>query len=473
MSMQRSGYRRAGCNWLAAGVLAGLTLGTHAQVPINLLKDTKEGPAAADIRRDATVAAIERVMPSVVNIATSRIVEYHDFYDELRRQFFGLPPQRKPHSEEQLDSLGSGVIIDEDGYILTNLHVVRRGTRVQVKLADGRVFEADKIVATESSDVALLKLRAKPGEKFKAIKLATDDDLLLGETVLALGNPFGLGGSVSRGILSSKNRRPATGNEPLNIADWLQTDAAINPGNSGGPLVNLNGELIGINVAVYREGQGIGFAIPVRQVSAALAQFFSPEVKDSMWFGAQLRVGPAPLTIAEVQDGSPAAQAGLKSGMQIAQVNGKTPGSVVEFSELLRPSIESREVALAVLDVGKRRNLTVKLEPFADLVKARLGLTLQPATADNTNGASLSGGQGLVIQSVEKDGPAEQAQLKPGMLVVGFDSTAVNEVRDLGLALTGKKAKEDTAKLTLIVMRPIGNRFVQQVQATAELKLRR
>src|SRR5512137_325279 len=156
--MKHTVHRWVGNSLLAAGLLGGAV--AFAAVPLEFSE-----AKPPDIRHDATVDAIERVMPSVVNIATSRIVEYHDFYDDLRREFFGLPPQNQPRKEEQLDSLGSGVIIDEDGYILTNLHVVRRGQRVQVKLADGRVYDADKVVATEKSDVALLKLRAKPGEK--------------------------------------------------------------------------------------------------------------------------------------------------------------------------------------------------------------------------------------------------------------------------------------------------------------------
>src|SRR5205085_4987775 len=176
-----------------------------------------------------------------------------------------------------------------------------RANRTQVKLWDGREYDATPMVATPFSDVALLKIQAKPGEKFKAVKFAADDDLLLGETVLALGNPFGLGGTVTKGILSSKSRRPPTGNEPLNIQDWLQTDEAINPGNSGGPLINLRGDLIGLSVAVYREGQGISFAIPARRVSAALAEMYSPETLHSLWFGARVRPGVFPLTIASVQ----------------------------------------------------------------------------------------------------------------------------------------------------------------------------
>ena len=295
-----------------------------AALSLALLLPRQSTAAESDIRRDATVTTVEQVMPSVVNIATATIVEYEDFYQRLFREFYG--PGGPAPRQERLNSIGSGVIIDEDGYVLTNLHVVRRASRTQVKLWDGREYEALPIVATPHSDVALLKIQAKPGEKFKAVKFASDDDLLLGETVLALGDPFGLGGSVTKGILSSKTRRPAAGGESLDINDWLQTDAAINPGNSGGPLINLRGELIGLNVAVYREGQGIGFAIPVKQVSEALARFFSPEVTHLLWFGAQFQpAGSSPLLVTEVQPGGPAEKAGLRAGDRILEANGKAP----------------------------------------------------------------------------------------------------------------------------------------------------
>src|SRR5438093_2581489 len=168
--------------------------------------------------------------------------------------------------------------------VLTNYHVVARARRIWIKLADGREFEAEPIVGTSFTDLALLRIIAKPGQKFTSVKFAADDDLLLGETVLALGNPFGLGGTVTKGILSSKSRRPPTDVEPLDVQDWLQTDAAINPGNSGGPLINLRGELIGINVAVG-QGQGIGFAIPVRRVSEALSEIYRPEIMHGNWLG--------------------------------------------------------------------------------------------------------------------------------------------------------------------------------------------
>ena len=193
-----------------------------------------------DIRRDATVTAIESAMPCVVNIATATPVERNDDYYRQMRAFYGNRVQREFREEPYAS--GSGVIIDEDGYLISNIHVIQGASRIQVKLADGRVYEAQSLVGLPNSDVVLLRIRAKPGEKFQAIKLAKDDDLLLGETVIAIGNPYGLEGSVSRGILSSKSRRQPDPNRELSFENWLQTDAAINPGNSGGALINLRGE---------------------------------------------------------------------------------------------------------------------------------------------------------------------------------------------------------------------------------------
>jgi serine protease Do len=467
MTMKRMGHRRVWAGWLAGAGLAGWLMLTRAELPVNTsgaeVVPIGEMPAVAanDIRRDATVAAVEGVMPSVVNIATTEQIPYDDYYSQLLRDFYGLPKERL--------NLGSGVIIDEDGYILTNWHVVKRATRVQVKLADGRVFDADKVVATGKSDVALLKLRSKPGEKFKAITLAPDNDLLLGETVLAMGNPFGLGGSVARGILSSKNRRPSVGDEPLDIADWLQTDAAINPGNSGGPLINLRGELIGISVAVYKEGQGIGFAIPVREVSTALSQFVSPEVASSKWFGAWLKGGVSALTINIVQPGSPAAKAGLKPGMQITQVNGQPTHSLLDFFELMFQSNEN-SLSLAVLDRGTPRAVKVTLEPFENLVKRRTGLVLEELTAASAARLGLNSGQGLLIGSVENGSPAAKADLKPGMLVTALDASGVNNLRDFGLALVNK-ADASMASLTVVALRSLGGPYVQTVQAKVDMAL--
>jgi S1-C subfamily serine protease len=416
-----------------------------------------------DVRRDATVQAVEKVMPSVVNIATASIVEYRDFYDPIFREFFGIP-----RSREQL-SVGSGVIIDEAGYILSNLHVVRRVSRVQVKLWDGRVYEADPVVGTERSDVALLKLRTQPGEKFTAIKLAEADDLLLGETVLALGNPFGLGESVSRGILSSKTRREPAADEPLGVADWLQTDAAINPGNSGGPLINLRGELIGLNVAVGK-GQGIGFAIPVKQVAEALSFFFTPELLHSLWFGAQLKAGVAPLTIASVQPGSPAGKAGLREGQQILQVNGKTPRSLADFARLAGEAT-NETLQLQFQKGAERSQVKLKLIPFDELIQQKLGLTLLNLSRQTAASFGVQEGAGLYIEGVEKDSPAERGQVQRGYLLTGIDGQTTRDMATAAILLSGKQRGEQV-QLSLIVPRRYGRGYVEFRQGTVTLQVR-
>jgi serine protease Do len=428
--------------------------------------------AEADVRRDAAVIATEKVLPSVVNIATETVIEYHDWYDELLREFYGA---RSPVRQQKSVSLGSGVIIDEEGYILTNFHVVRRATRIQIKLWDGREFDADPIVATEGSDVALLRIRCKPGEKFKAIKLAADDDLLLGETVLALGNPFGLGGSVTKGILSSKNRRPARGDEPLNIQDWLQTDAAINPGNSGGPLVNLRGELIGLNVAVYRPepgqpGVGVGFSIPVKQVSAALSHFFTPEVTGSVWFGAELRPGSGPLAVRSVQPGSPAEHAGLKVSDKILEVNGVRPADLIECNDLLTQAAGS-EVKLLVSRERETRAVKVHLVPFQEIVNQKLGARLTELSETVARRLGITPGQGMVVEEVEKGGPLDRAQIRKGYVVAAMDGQKVPDLRSAISVLTNVK-KGDSVNLSVIVPRRIGSSYLELRQGTVDVPVR-
>lgn len=423
--------------------------------------------AEPDPRRDATVAAIEQVMPSVVNIATETIIERDDPYQDLLRQFFGWrgPSLRR----EKSYSLGSGVIIDEEGHLLTNFHVVNSATRIQVKLWDGREYEAEPLVATPGSDIALLKIKAKPGERFKAIRFAADDDLLLGETVLALGNPYGLGGSVTKGILSAKNRRPATGDDALGVQDWLVTDATINPGNSGGPLVNLRGELIGLNVAVHREqqGMGIGFAIPVKQVSAALAHFFTPEVMDSLAFGAELKAGPGPLVVTAVQPGGPAAKAGLREGDRVEQVNGQSPAGLIAFARLVGAA-SSQEARLVVLRGSERRRIVVGLLSFEDLIRQKLGLKLATQV---TQFPGIGAGSGLKIEEVEKDGPASRAQLQRDYVLTGLEGRGVGDLRTVAELLETKKPG-DAVRLTLVAPREIGAGYVEFRQGTIELPVR-
>jgi serine protease Do len=441
--------------------MASLTLGLALSLPAF-------GAVETDSRRDATVDAVERVMPSVVNIGTETIVESNDPFEQMLRDYWGPYYRRRQPNAHY--SLGSGVIIDENGYVLTCLHVVQRASRVWVTLADGRQFEAQpKFMGNTRIDVALLKLITKGTEKFKAVRFAKDDDLLLGETVLALGNPFGLGGSVSRGILSSKNRRPSLEDEPLNVADWLQTDAALNPGSSGGPLVNLRGELIGLNEAIYRQGHGIGFAIPIKLVTEALSDIFIPEITKSVWFGARIKSGPYPLAITEVESESPAERAGLQKGDVIVQVDGKPPNGFIQCTEWIGNN-PKREVKLGVQRKGERRELTAKMVALADVIRQKLGASVQEMTQELAENFGFHRRDGLLIAEVDPDGPAARADLKSGYLLAGIDGRPTPDLLSAAGLLTGKK-KGDRAELTISVRRQ-GRGFISLDQASVTVRVR-
>jgi serine protease Do len=422
-----------------------------------------------DIRRDATVQAIEKVIPSVVNIATAKeVIPYTDFQDIFGRYF----RQYAPEPQEVPNSIGSGVIISEDGYVLTSLHVVNGVSRIQVQLWDGRVYDCDGIVGTANSDVALLKIKGKPGEKFKVIPFARDDDLLLGETVMALGDPFALGGTVTKGILSSKTRRrPMDG--PLEAKDWLQTDAAINEGNSGGPLINLRGEMIGLNVAyatnspasmggaaIAGRGEGIGFAIPIRQVQNAISQFFCPEVTDSLWFGARVKAGNGPLRVNFLQHNSPASRAGLHLGDEILALNGKPENGVIQFNRDLCGTSTNRNLraTLLVSHNGQRGELNVEMIPFETLFREKLGVKVRPMTPQEAAAMPIfmsRNNEFLVIEQVYDDSPAAAAKLQKGFIVVGIDGQKTPTLLALADVLSTKRSGDHT-KIAAIIQQMDG-----------------
>ncbi len=432
--------------------------------------------AETDIRRDATVEAIEQVMPGVVNIATRSVVPVSDPFERMYRQAWHKQPF------DVYYSLGSGVVIDETGYLLTNDHVVRRANEIAVRFGTGTNEYAATLVASDrKSDVALLKLTARPGEKFHAIKFAREDDLLLGETVLALGNPYGLGGSVTRGILSSKSRSVPKEGESLDVPNWLQTDAPINRGNSGGPLVNLRGELIGINVAVLNEDpagqpvQGIGFAIPIRLVEEALSDIIPTEFVKSYWFGARVKVGSYPLTITAVQPESPAGRAGLRTGDTVSQVNGKAPKSFIDFGDLLATNA-SADIPITIRRGTNVSEVTVRLVPErsmfnADMVRDKLGLSLGALTPQVK--ASYGGymSDGWVITEVQKDSPADAVGLQNGLLVTAIDGETPADLTAAAKLLYPKK-KGDHVQLKLMVRQRLGALNVLYQDVVVDLTLR-
>jgi serine protease Do len=403
----------------------------------------------ADVRRDATVNAVEQVMPTVVNIATRGKTQVRNPIERFQRQMAGQRLFR------EFVSQGSGVVIDENGYLLTNEHVIEDADEIQARFGTGtNVYQATVISSDEKTDVALLKLVGKPGEKFRAIKLAREDDLLLGETVLALGNPVGLGGSVTRGILSSKSRIAPQEGAALDIPNYLQTDAPINPGNSGGPLVNLRGELIGINVKVLTQTdtgepvQGIGFAIPIRLVEDALYEIVPTEFVKTFWFGARVKVGSYPLAITSVQPESPAGKAGIKVGDIVMQVNGKVPKTFIDFGDLLA-SNATAEIPITIRRGENVSDFHVRMVPAqtvfnAKMVRDKLGLTLQQSS------------NGFVITDVEPDSPAGTAGLQPRMIVQAIDmQTPPDDVTGIAKLLFAKK-KGEPVSIDLVVLEQNG-----------------
>ena len=427
------------------------------------------------VRRDAATDAIAQVLPAVVNIGTETVVEVRDPFEGLLREFWGPYYRRRP-AETQY-SLGSGVIIDETGYLLTNEHVVRRASRIWVKLteeAGGGVYEAERVAGTAASDVALLKLKTSSGERFKAVRFAADDDLLLGETVIALGNPFGLGGSVSKGILSSKSRRPTGEEGPLGIEDWLQTDAANNPGNSGGPHINLKGELIGLSVAVYREGQGIGFAIPIKRVSEALMAIFSPE-SERLWFGARLRPAGSELTVAAVELGSPAEKAGLRVGDQVVRIAGEEPSGLIEFNQRLLAAGERRDISLEIRRGATALTFTVRLVREATvfnaaLIRQKLGLSVQEITRELAERMGLLTTSGLLIAGVDPGSEAESAGLQRGQILVGLNGVLPSDVIAAARWLRDRPTGE-AVKVDVLALRRSGRILIPQ-RGSVELKVR-
>ena len=308
---------------------------------------------------------------------------------------------------------------------------MRRADKIGVKFCTGtNVYSATVVASDPKSDVALLKLNAPPGEKFKAIQFAREDDLLLGETVLALGNPFGLGGSVTRGILELEEPGAAQGRRAAGHPELAADRRADQHGQQRRAAGQLRGELIGINVAVLNEvegqqAQGIGFAIPIRRVLEALSDIFPTEFVKSYWFGARVKVGTTPLVISSVQAQSPAGKAGLKAGDAILEVNGKAPKSFIDFADLLAAGAGS-EVRLALQRGTGQKEIAVQLVPEksvfnAGMIRDRLGLNLEELTPQVAARYGVGAGDGFLVTGVEEDSQAATAGLQRGMLVTGID----------------------------------------------------
>ncbi len=426
-------------------------------------------------RQDAVVEAAGLVMPSVVNIATKTRVQRVRYYYDWWRDNWAPYAQELPPQE----SAGSGVVVDASGYVLTNVHVVKDADEIWVKInneaGEPKTYEAEVVVGSLTTDIALLKIiHGEAGKTFAVANFANNGDLLLGETVLALGNPFGLGGSVSRGILSSKSRRTETEGSQLDIPDWLQTDASINPGNSGGPLINLDGEIIGINVAVLKEGQGIGFAIPVKRVNEALSRIFTPEFLEGNWFGAKVDAGSRPLTVTAVEPNSPAAKADMAVGDQITKINGHSPRNFIEFAVRLLDLGYNPTVQIDIKrgdDVFLRAVNLIPEKTFLNsgLIREKTGVSLEALTPEVARALGFNSAEGLVVSQVDADSPADKAGLTTGVVVVAIDDRKASDIVNAA-KLLNRKTSGEGLKLSLVHIRRKGI-FLRRTTESVTLKV--
>jgi S1-C subfamily serine protease len=367
------------------------------------------------------VAAARAVAPAVVNITSARAVERRGgmgpfFDDDFFRQFMGPGGGSQPQTQE---SLGSGVIIDgAKGLVLTNAHVIAGGTSIKARLLDGRVLEASLVGSDPDFDVAVLRLSG--GQQLPQAAMGDSGDIMIGETAIAIGNPFGYTNTVTTGVVSAVGR--SLKHEGGAYADLIQTDAAINPGNSGGPLVNLAGEVIGINMAIQAGAEGIGFAIPINKARRVVAQIVGGGRVTPAWLGlsgqdVDARTAryfgldrPRGLLVTEVSPGSAAQKVGLRPGDLITSVAGAELDGKDQYLGALRTSTVGEPLALVVRRGETELRLSAVPAPFSDREAA--------AVAGERWGIGVGFGKGVAVASVAPGSPAAKLGLRPGDVLV-------------------------------------------------------
>ncbi|MBB3324749.1 serine endoprotease DegQ [Atlantibacter sp. RC6] len=426
----------------ALALSVGLSLSTPSQVAAAI---PSQVPGQAAIPSLAPM--LEKVLPAVVSVQVEGTATQSQKVPEELKKFFGedLPDQ----PAQPFEGLGSGVIIDAaKGYVLTNNHVINQAQKISVQLNDGREFDAKLIGGDDQSDIALLQLQN--ATNLTQIKVADSDALRVGDFAVAVGNPFGLGQTATSGIISALGR---SGLNLEGLENFIQTDASINRGNSGGALLNLNGELIGINTAILAPGGGsvgIGFAIPSNMAQTLATQLIqSGEIKRGLLgikgtemsadlakaFNLNVQRGAF---VSEVLPNSGSAKAGIKSGDVIVSLNGKTLNSFAELRSRIATTAPGTKVKLGLLREGKPLDVEVTLDKS----------TSSSASADMIipalQGATLSDGQlkdgtkGVTIENVEKGSAAAQAGLHKDDVIIGVNSDRVSTIAEMRKLMESK-----------------------------------
>ncbi len=433
------------------------------------------------------VKLAEKLMPATVNISTTKIVKrskrsnqqpfregdpFRDFFgDEFFDKFFGQMPQR----DYKLRSLGSGFIIDEEGYIITNNHVIEEADEIKVRLSDKEEYDAKIVGKDIKTDIALIKIDPPNGLPF--VKLGNSDELKVGEWVMAIGNPFGLSQTVTVGIVSAKWRKIGAGP----YENFIQTDAAINQGNSGGPLFNTRGEVVGVNTAIFSTSGGnigIGFATPinlaknvvkqlkekgkvVRGWLGVVVQTVTPELADS--FGLKDRKGAL---VADVEEGAPADEAGIKKGDIIIAFDGKEIEEMSELPLVVAQTQIGKKVDVIILRNGKELTKKAMIgelkedEAYAlSGAKSRtdIGMEVNELTRELARKYGISETKGVLVTYVENDSPAERAGIREGDIIIEVNREAVKNLDEYYKAT--KQAKKGD-KILFWIKRGRSSQFV-------------
>jgi len=432
---------------------------------VNLLSDASNTEVKSSGGLPDFVSLAKKMRPVVVNISTTQVSDGRggspefgspfgedDPFNDFWRRFFGGPMPRGPQRQR---SLGSGFFIDGDGSILTNNHVVENASKIVVKLSDDQEYEAKIVGRDPKTDIAIIKIDGKPN--LPAASLGDSDKLEVGEWVVAIGNPFGLDSTVTSGIVSAKGRHIGQG--PYD--NFIQTDASINPGNSGGPLINLRGEVIGINTAIFsRTGGniGIGFAIPINLVKELLPQLrgkgkvtrgylgvliqkVTPEIAESL--GMEKASGAL---VANVSKDGPADKAGVKVGDVIVEFDGKEIKDSGDLPILVARTPVGKKARLKVLRDKKEVVLTVAVGELKDEEvvatapeKGELGLTVQRLTPQMAESLGLEKSDGVVVTAVEPGSAADEAGIRRGDVILEVDRKAIRNLDEYKKAIAGTR----------------------------------
>ena len=458
---------------VAAGIVlsAGLNVSPIARALLGDKEKAVVVPAAAGLRMVPVdiPQLFKEVSPAVVNISTTQVVKLNrprgrnpfgqqDPFDDFFHNFFGRMPK-----EQKRTSLGSGFIVSPDGYILTNNHVVEKADEVTVTLLDKGEFKA-KVVGTDPKiDIALIKIDAK--KKLTYVALGDSDMLEVGEWVVAIGNPFALGHTVTAGIVSAKGR--IIGSGPYD--DFIQTDASINPGNSGGPLFNLKGEVVGINTAIVQGGQGIGFATPIQLAKSVLDQLREKGKVTRGWLGVYIQrltpeaaenlglPGRQGALVSDVTSGGPAEKAGIRSGDVIVAFNGKEIRDEHELPQTVASTKPGKTVDVRLVREGKEMTIPVTIaemegEPGkpagAQDSSKNLGLTVQDITPEIAQRFGIGNTKGVVVTDVVDGSPAEEAGFNEGDIIRQINRRPVSGMAEF----TKMAAKFKADKTTLFLV---------------------